>query len=356
MIDEIFEETAPETFLHPHEIPDQNLNTYYSSINPFDDDADFEDPPPPPPKLTRYYGKEFLGFSHHFAAYFLSTEIAELLTYPLTVINRKRSLRPEKYPSNSATIKEIISSEGARGFFKGLKSNLKKRGADKLLMLPIFFNGLDEIEQIKGEENVTLLDRASMAIGATTTVLLLLHPQEVIKLYQKRREAKLRQAELVIHQIYRTRGLRGLYRGLGHNVLRSSIKTGFDMTTYHQLRSQLGKSFKMEERQRTFVAAALTGIFSSIVISPLEKIKDAFISEGIELENEARPFRSTLEGIKHLHQRIGLRGFYRGFSFACPQGTAFTILMFMSREELETLMASEEFVQFESDVRFRRFV
>lgn len=303
----------------------------------------------------RYPGREFLTFGHQFLACLIATEITGALTYPFTVITRRRTLRPEKYRSNLFTIKEIFQKEGTKGLFRGLKASLASQGFNRFFMLPIFFSGLEKIENHR-RGSVLVTDRISMAIGAGLSTMLITYPIDVVLWARESTEEEPKRIRHIARDLYKESGVRGLYSGLAQTMAKTVFRTSFDMATYHQTQSYLSQEFEYPRRTRVFLAAGFTGLVSALLMTPVERVIEMFLAEKIEIEGEWKSFKTTWEAMKQFYEKLGFRGLYRNFGILATQGTLSTILVFVVRDELYEAMSSEEFIKIENKIKQKEMV
>lgn len=123
------------------------------------------------------------------------------------------------------------------------------------------------------------------AVGTGAIQSLLLSPVELVKIRlqlqtirygESRPQVHHRGPLSVIKSIWRTEGIRGIYRGLGITVLRDAPSHGVYFWTYEYVREQLHPGCRKsgQESVRTMlVAGGLAGVASWVCCYPLDVVK-----------------------------------------------------------------------------------
>lgn len=110
----------------------------------------------------------------------------------------------------------------------------------------------------------------------------------------------------VVKNIWRTDGIRGLFRGLGSTIARENIGCFVFFGSYEWTREKLkpvGGRKENCDSLATMTAGALAGTLMWLVIYPIDVIKSR-----VQMSEKATGFRLLLEEARS----IGLRGLYSG--------------------------------------------
>ncbi|PLW05220.1 hypothetical protein PCASD_25338 [Puccinia coronata f. sp. avenae] len=114
--------------------------------------------------------------------------------------------------------------------------------------------------------------------------------------------------------IWREEGFRGLYRGLGPTIIGYLPTWAIYFTVYDAVKAKLADSRpNHEEDAVAHVLAAMTaGATSTIATNPLWLIKTRFMTQRVVRDPQSERYRHTMDAIRRIHAKEGLRGFYRG--------------------------------------------
>jgi len=126
-----------------------------------------------------------------------------------------------------------------------------------------------------------------------------------------------------IKNIYTNFGFKGFYRGFGTSLF-MTIPTGVVEFGVH---NHLERKFGSDGFQ-PLVTGLVTGISSSLVVSPLDTIKTCIQCDRVHGNN----YNGFIDTIRKIHSKRGLTGFFRGSGLRCLQTTAcFTVYDILSR-------------------------
>lgn len=117
---------------------------------------------------------------------------------------------------------------------------------------------------------------------------------------------------LIITQIYKSEGLRALYKGCGILVLGSIGKDAVRFLSFDTLKN----SFKQDDGtltpMRNMFAGMAAGVLASIfAVTPTERVKTALIDDA--RDGERKRYRSTMHAVRSIVREDGAKGLYRGF-------------------------------------------
>ncbi|WVO17495.1 hypothetical protein L204_105188 [Cryptococcus depauperatus] len=123
--------------------------------------------------------------------------------------------------------------------------------------------------------------------------------------------------EVIVKNIWRSRGFRGFYTGLGPTLAGYLPTWGIYFTVYDMVKDNLGSwaahsGVPIANTSVVHIIAAMTaGASGTCMTSPLWVIKTRFMAQaGLPLD-QAR-YRNTLEAIVDIYRHEGLRAFYKG--------------------------------------------
>jgi solute carrier family 25 carnitine/acylcarnitine transporter 20/29 len=111
-------------------------------------------------------------------------------------------------------------------------------------------------------------------------------------------------------QIYGKHGIRGLYRGFGPMIIMESYGRGVYLWTYEFVKSRLGNNGNELLIWHRIVAAASAGMFSWLVVYPLDVIKSK-----VQTDISRQLYKSSWDCCKQTWKEGGINALTRGIGF-----------------------------------------
>ena len=170
--------------------------------------------------------------------------LTAICTNPIWVIKTRMlstsSTHPGAYTSILDGTKQIIRSEGLRGFYRGLLPSLfgVSHGALQFMayeQLKIYrVNSMSEKQKELGAVDYLLLSGLAKVFAGGIT-----YPYQVVRarLQMYDADSAYRSARDVVGQLWRKEGVAGYYKGLGANLLRVMPSTWVTFLVYEKTRS-----------------------------------------------------------------------------------------------------------------------
>ncbi|QKX56385.1 uncharacterized protein TRUGW13939_03486 [Talaromyces rugulosus] len=116
--------------------------------------------------------------------------------------------------------------------------------------------------------------------------------------------------------IWRSEGIRGLYRGLGPMLLGYLPTWAVYLTVYDQSRAFFGQKTDNWWLSRTY-ASVTAGACSTIVTNPIWVIKTRLMSQSARLSGDGHTpwhYRNSLDAARKMYMTEGIRAFYSGLT------------------------------------------
>lgn len=230
-----------------------------------------------PEFLASSWGKEFIAGGFGGTAGIVAG-------YPLDTVR----IRQQHSGSGSAfgILRNAISSEGPLALYRGMAAPLASVTFQNAMVFQIY-----AILSRAFDSSVPTTDPpcyrgvALGGVGTGAIQSLILSPVELVKIrlqIQSKTHDKPGQADIykgpisVAKGIYRTEGLKGIYRGLTITVLRDAPSHGFYFWTYEYMREKFHPGCRKggQESFRTMlIAGGLAGVASWVCCYPLDVVK-----------------------------------------------------------------------------------
>jgi len=131
--------------------------------------------------------------------------------------------------------------------------------------------------------------------------------------------------------IYKNEGIKGLWKGLGPNVLRNSVVNAAELVCYDTFKELLlNYGIFRDGIPCHFSSAFAAGFCATLVSSPIDVVKTRYM-------NSTSQYLSVLDCAKCLARQGGFLAFYKGFTPSFMRLGTWNICMFVSFEQLKKL-------------------
>jgi len=134
-----------------------------------------------------------------------------------------------------------------------------------------------------------------------------------------------------LRRIAKNEGKRGLFRGLGANLVGVAPSRAVYFCTYSQVKTFCNENFKTPETPYIhMIAAASAGFVSSTLTNPIW-----FVKTRLQLDQTQAGQTTALTCIKAIYKESGIKGFYKGIT-ASYFGISETIIHFVIYEYIKS--------------------
>ncbi|KAI9262004.1 mitochondrial carrier domain-containing protein [Sporodiniella umbellata] len=142
-----------------------------------------------------------------------------------------------------------------------------------------------------------------------------------------------------LSHIYRTEGLRGLYRGADAAMARAGVGSAVQMPTYMLGKDVLIKRFGMPDSVSThFATSMFTGLLVCLAMNPFDVISTRMYNQGIDHSNgKGLLYKNPSDCFMKIVRIEGIRGLYKGFLAHYLRIGPHTTLMFIFMEQLKSI-------------------
>jgi hypothetical protein len=203
----------------------------------------------------------------------------------MDVIKCRMQTQATGYRTFPQSFGKIAAEEGVRGLFKGITASMLREASYSSLRLGLY----DPFKAIvagsgSSKDDITLTQKilaggASGAIGSAIA-----NPTDLIKIRFQNvlpgQAAPYRHTGDAFLTIVRTEGIAGLYRGVTPTVVRASILTSSQLSSYDHSKRLMLRSGHFEERPSTHVIASLiSGLVTTTTTNPVDVIKTRIMSD-----------------------------------------------------------------------------
>ncbi|KAI8336471.1 mitochondrial carrier domain-containing protein [Blakeslea trispora] len=234
------------------------------------------------------------------------------------------SARP--YHNSFQALKVVFQHEGFRGAQRGLSIayfyQICLNGSRLGLYEPVL-NKVKKTFQLKSEGSLLA---ASVFSGAFAGVVgaVLGSPLYLIKTRRQSfspvfrnigHQHEMGSAVSALSQIYRTEGIRGLYRGADAAMMRAGVGSAVQMPTYMLGKDILLKRFGFPDTFSThFVTSMFTGVLVCLAMNPFDVISTRMYNQGVDPKTgKGVLYSGPMDCAVKMVKIEGVRGLYKGF-------------------------------------------
>lgn len=261
--------------------------------------------------------------------------IAEAITLPMDCTKIKLQVEGG---SIASVMRQIAQADGVKGFFRGLVPGLHRQLGFCTIRLGLY----DSTKQFY-INNTPLNDglplRFAAGISTAVAAVCCAQPTEVVKIrMQAAKSGTVRYAGTMsaYYQIAVSEGSKGLWSGLGPNIIRLSICNIGEVVTYDSVKQAMLKRKLMEDAfPLHFFAAICAGFVTTTLTSPVDVVKTRYINSA------PGTYSNVLKCAVALAKEGGPRIFYKGCVPSFFRITGWNLIMFMSYEQLRKVMMKQ---------------
>lgn len=189
----------------------------------------------------------------------ISGGIAEFLTNPFDFTKVRNQLN---YSNRKFSVYELIKLRGVGVLFKGSLIGVQRQiifNTIRIGLFPYVHNKLLKNKHIAFPRKII----SAMITGAFA--VLIISPLDTIRI-----QLQARNETTTIIQVIKSNNLLKLYKGFLPNLLKSTIASGIQLSSYSHFKQKLIKQFKPNAIYPHIISSLISGLLVSIAIQPLD--------------------------------------------------------------------------------------
>ena len=155
-------------------------------------------------------------------------------------------------------------------------------------------------------KNDMMLQNFGAGIVAGFTESLFITPFELVK--TNLQTTKNSSAMVVVKDLYKNKGITGLYRGFSSTAIRQCTNQAFNFSIYYKLRSMFIKKNEKPSISKIVGFTLFSSSIGPLLTSPIDTIKTRFM-------NPKYNYKNITEASKDILQKEGVGAFYKGIGF-----------------------------------------
>jgi len=248
-------------------------------------------------------------------------------------------------PSMLGMFRKIGAEEGVAGLYKGLWPALHRQLVFASLRIGLY-RYISEALRAPGE-TVTLGGKVLSGLVSGAIGITVANPTDLVKVRMQSEGAlaagaapRYRGVVDAYASIVRAEGVRGLWTGLGPAVARNSIINATELASYEQTKETLQRKYGARDGLPLHLASAVSaGAMATVVGNPVDVVKTRVMASQRAAEGGAGGgavvYKGAVDCIVRTLRAEGPRAFYQGVTPAFFRLTGWSIVMFLSLEQLQ---------------------
>ncbi|XP_037080130.1 LOW QUALITY PROTEIN: mitochondrial uncoupling protein 2-like [Pollicipes pollicipes] len=251
------------------------------------------------------------------------------------------SAAPPKYQGMLGTMKTIALEEGPRGLYKGLAPGLQRQMCFSAIKLGMYDTFKDFYHSLIGGPSQNYVNIPTRVMAGMTTgalAVMVAQPTDVVKVRmqaqsQSKGPPRYKTSLQAYSTIFRSEGLRGLWKGFMPNVMRNAIVNVSETVCYDVTKDTLLYYNVLQNGVPLhFSAAAAAGLCATVVASPVDVIKTRYMN--------AAPgeYRGAVDAAVRMFMQEGPGAFYKGFAPSFCRLGSWNICMWLTYEQVKEMV------------------
>uniref|UniRef100_A0A8D8H215 Solute carrier family 25 member 35 n=2 Tax=Culex pipiens TaxID=7175 RepID=A0A8D8H215_CULPI len=264
----------------------------------------------------------------------LSSCCAVLFTNPFDVLKTRQQLEGElqarskvgarAYRGFRQSVISVIKSDGVRGLQKGLPAAVLYQFSMNSIRLGTY-QTVDNLGWTKSE-NALLSPVLSVFWGGFAGVIssTVSCPVYVVKTqlqavssgsYTAKFQHRHRGTVDAFVSIYKSSGVRGLYRGYTANMARVSLGSSTQMASFAACKDFFTQYELFQESVvlTALASSTVAGFFTSVLMSPCDVVTTRMTNQGLSESGKGLLYRNIFDCFVKIYRAEGLHGLYKGF-------------------------------------------
>jgi len=273
-----------------------------------------------------------------------SAVIAVNIIHPVDVIKTRLQVsgrgagsRNYKALGIGGTVTIIATEEGIPAFWKGIGAAWMREASYTSLRIGLY-SPLKRLIGINKDSNFAYKFFAGSIAGAIATIAG--NPFDVLKTRMMASEGKDSiPLKRLCHEVFKSQGLLGFYRGFEANVMRAMVLNGTKMACYDQIKSSVKESGLIQGKIATqFISAFGAGFFMSVTVTPFDMVRTQLMNQTV---NE-KLYSGFLDCAIQIVKKNGFAGLYSGFIPIWARFAPATSMQLLIFEQLQPVFGIEK--------------
>lgn len=246
------------------------------------------------------------------------------------------------YTGMTEALARISSVEGFKGLWKGIASVILGAGPAHAL----YFGAYEFVKDQTGGNRDGLQLVSTSVAGASATIVsdAFMNPFDVIKQRMQLQGNNYTSVLNCARELYKNEGLRTFFVSYPTTLTMTVPFTAIQFATYEWAKKLLNPSDSYSPLTHV-VAGGCAGATAAALTTPLDVAKTLLQTRGCSSDPIIRDAKGMGQAFKIIHQREGLRGFFRGLTPRIFTHMPSNALCWLSYESFRFMLQGQNFVQ-----------
>jgi len=280
----------------------------------------------------------------------LASVAAECGTFPIDTTKTRLQVQGQVIDANINALKyrgmldaffQIFKHEGAPALYSGLAPALLRQATYGTIKIGVYHTMKRAL--VSDPKHETLATNVVCGVVAGITSSTIANPTDVLKVrMQARGKGACDNMVCSFAKIYKTEGVKGLWRGVGPTAQRAAVVAGVELPAYDLFKKQIINSGYLGDTKEThFLASFFAGFVGALASNPIDVCKTRMMNQknlvGASSEASAQLYKSSLDCLVRTVRTEGPLALYKGFIPNWLRLGPWNIIFFMTYEQLKTV-------------------
>ncbi|XP_063677100.1 kidney mitochondrial carrier protein 1-like [Bolinopsis microptera] len=277
----------------------------------------------------------------------LAAMTAEAITFPIDMSKTRLQIQGQvadarlttlKYRGMFHTLVTVGRTEGVMSLFTGAKFALLRQGTYGTIRLGIYYSIKDRWERNNTGlkmplPHLVLLGGTAGVIGSYVTT-----PTDVMRVrMQASHHAKSPPLIRSFISIFKTEGMRGVYRGAIPNAQRAAVVNGVQIPTYDVMKRNLIAAGFEDNKRTHFGSSLFAGFLGSCFSQPIDVAKTRMMNQKLLHDPNVKIYKGVVDTMLNTARHEGVPALWKGFVPTFCRLGPWNVLFFMSLEQFRVL-------------------
>jgi len=283
----------------------------------------------------------------------LASVVAETGTFPIDTTKTRLQVQGQVINASVQTLKyrgmvhaffQIFKDEGGRALYSGLAPALLRQATYGTIKIGVYHTLKRAL--IKDPSEETLATNVFCGVVAGILSSTIANPTDVLKVRMQAKGSKKSCDNMFCSfaKIYKTEGVKGLWRGVGPTAQRAATVAGVELPAYDLFKKQIILSGYLGDCKEThFLASFFAGFVGALASNPIDVCKTRMMNQkNLKTQNSAKGatvteaiYRSSLDCLVRTVKTEGVMALYKGFIPNWLRLGPWNIIFFMTYEQLK---------------------
>ncbi|CAK9298457.1 unnamed protein product [Gordionus sp. m RMFG-2023] len=267
----------------------------------------------------------------------------------ISIPNNNINVSTKVYNGLYGTIKTIVKQEGFKALYNGLVAGLQRQMSFASIRIGMYetvrtkyesiLTNVTKSKTLQKDHNIKLRIMAGITTGGLA--VLIAQPADVVKVRLQAQIPQLNKdlksggvryngAMHAYKTIYRTDGLKGLWKGILPNMTRNAVINACELVGYDIFKQYILRNTRLSDNFPChFLSAFGAGFITTLIASPIDVVKTRFMNSA------SNNYKGSLHCAYRMLTKEGPVSFYKGFTPSFMRLASWNIVMFVCYEQLK---------------------